>query len=283
MNAPITVSAVALFNAAGELLTVRKRGTAKFMLPGGKPEPGESARACAVREICEEVGLQLRPEELIDLGEWVTPAANEPGTDVHAAVFSYRSEIESAEPRAEIDALRWIHPRGPTADDYAPLLVELLPALDMPASLAMAEFGFPGALRDRLVAAILSGEKTSTTSLLADYLAAGEALPEVGERSILVDSAGLPLGIVEGTRVRTVALGTVDLEHVVAEGEGDTDLTTWRAGHEAFFTSPQMRESLVDPDFTVDDDTLVVLEEFRLVRQPRHAIDHARLGASSVI
>lgn len=268
MNAPIKVSAVALFNAAGELLTVRKRGTAKFMLPGGKPEPGESARDCAVREICEEVGLELRPEELIDLGEWVTPAANEPGTDVHAAVFSYRPEIESAEPQAEIDASRWIDPSGPITDDYAPLLVELLPALDIPSSLTLAEFGFPGEFRDHLVAAILSGEKTSTTSLLADYLATGEPLPEVGERSILIDSAGLPLGIVEGTRVRTVALGTVDLGHAIAEGEGDTELATWRAGHEEFFNSPQMRESLADPHFTVDDDTLVVLEEFRLLRQP---------------
>ena len=41
----------------GRLLTVRKAGSVRFMLPGGKIDPGESARAAAVREVMEEVGL----------------------------------------------------------------------------------------------------------------------------------------------------------------------------------------------------------------------------------
>lgn len=273
------MSAVALFNSAGQLLTVRKRGTATFMLPGGKPETGESARNCAVREISEEVGVELRSDELIDLGEWITPAANEPDTDVHARVFSYRPEIDVAEPQAEIEASRWIDPHGPVAQDYAPLLIELLPLLEPSAGLPLAEFGFPGDLRDRLVSAILSGKKTSTTGLLADYLVTGDPLPEIGQRSIVIDSAGLPLGIVEGTRVRTVALKDVDLQHVLDEGEDDHDVATWRTGHEEFFHCPQMREALGDPEFTVDDDTLVVLEEFKLLRQPRTT--DARTGESS--
>ncbi|HEX9086427.1 MAG TPA: NUDIX domain-containing protein, partial [Arthrobacter sp.] len=43
MNALIIVSAVCVFDEAGRLLTVRKRGTDKFMHPGGKPEAGETA------------------------------------------------------------------------------------------------------------------------------------------------------------------------------------------------------------------------------------------------
>ena len=35
--------------------------------------------------------------------------------------------------------------------------------------LPVAEFGFPGPLRDALVAAILRGEKTSTTGLLEEH------------------------------------------------------------------------------------------------------------------
>ena len=38
----------------------------------------------------------------------------------------------------------------------------------MDASLPLAEFAFPGPLRDALVAAILDGTKTSTTSLAVD-------------------------------------------------------------------------------------------------------------------
>jgi uncharacterized protein YhfF len=43
--------------------------------------------------------------------------------------------------------------------------------------LPVAEFGFPGPLRDKLVEAVLSGEKTATTGLLAAYEYEGEAVP----------------------------------------------------------------------------------------------------------
>ena len=39
----------------------------------------------------------------------------------------------------------------------------------------------------------------------------------------------------------------------------------WRAGHERFWHSAEMRAALDDPGFTVDDDTLVVAQSFRLV------------------
>ncbi|SCG80211.1 hypothetical protein GA0070609_6308 [Micromonospora echinaurantiaca] len=55
--------------------------------------------------------------------------------------------------------------------------------------LPRAEFAFPGPLRDKLVSAILSGAKTSTTALLVGYERANEPLPEVGQRSAVVDSA----------------------------------------------------------------------------------------------
>ena len=46
-----------------------------------------------------------------------------------------------------------------------------------PEDLPLAEFAFPGPLRDQLVAAILSGAKTTTTGLVADYEHEGESLP----------------------------------------------------------------------------------------------------------
>jgi hypothetical protein len=46
----------------------------------------------------------------------------------------------------------------------------------------------------------------------------------------------------------------------------DTPWTRERAGHETFWHSPEVRAELGDPGFTVNDDTRVVLERFRLVR-----------------
>ena len=75
--------------------------------------------------------------------------------------------------------------------------------------------------------------------------------------------------MIETTAVRVLRLADVDLAHALAEGEGYTSVAQWRAGHERFFHSGEMREAMDDPDFTVNDDTLVVAEEFRLVRRLR--------------
>jgi uncharacterized protein YhfF len=137
------------------------------------------------------------------------------------------------------------------------------------AALPKAEFAFPGPLRDQLVAAILSGAKTSTTGLVVDYEYEGEALPEVGQRSVVIDSEERPVAVIETTEVRVVPLAEVDLEHAIDEGEGDRSVASWRANHESFWHSAEMREALDDPGFTVDDATLTVLQRFRLVADLR--------------
>ncbi|MGN6607573.1 MAG: ASCH domain-containing protein [Jatrophihabitans sp.] len=131
------------------------------------------------------------------------------------------------------------------------------------------EFGFPGSsLRTQLIAAVLDGRKTTTTGLLADYQAAAEPLPRPGQRYRVPDNDGRTAAIIEIVEARIARLGEVDLAHVVAEGEGDESVEQWRAGHTAFFESDEMRAAIDDPDFAVDDDTLVVLQRFRLV-EPR--------------
>jgi len=128
-----------------------------------------------------------------------------------------------------------------------------------------AEFAFPGPLRDQLVAAILAGTKTTTTGLLADYQHEGDPLPVPGDRQAVLDSAGQPVAVIETTAVRVLRLGEVDLAHALGEGEGYSSVAEWRAGHERFWHSADMRDALGDPGFTVDDGTLVVAEAFRLV------------------
>ncbi len=101
--------------------------------------------------------------------------------------------------------------------------------------LLVAEFAFPGPLRDQLVAAILSGTKTTTTGLLADYEREGESLPRPGLRQAVVDSAGHRVAVIETTAVRVIRLGDIDLAHALGEGEGYSSVAEWRAGHERFW------------------------------------------------
>ncbi|GHG07713.1 ASCH domain-containing protein [Streptomyces filamentosus] len=125
---------------------------------------------------------------------------------------------------------------------------------------------FPGPLRDRLVAAVLSGEKVATTGLLAEYEIEDEELPEPGERWGLIDSDGREVAVVEVTEVRVLPLGEADLRLALDEGEGYLSVAQWREAHERFWHSEEMREALGDPDFLVDDETPVVVERFHVVR-----------------
>jgi 8-oxo-dGTP pyrophosphatase MutT (NUDIX family) len=134
VKARIVVSAVCVFDAAGRLLTVRKRGTGMFMHPGGKPEAGETAVQAAARELREEVGIVVRPGELELMGVWIADAANEAATDIEATVFRAPGTW-TAHPSAEIEEIRWLDlaelARGAVLPaDLAPLLTDhILPEL----------------------------------------------------------------------------------------------------------------------------------------------------------
>ncbi|MBB6174166.1 uncharacterized protein YhfF [Nocardiopsis mwathae] len=133
------------------------------------------------------------------------------------------------------------------------------------ATLPRAEFGAPGPMRDGLVAAILDGRKTATASLLADYEAAGEPLPQTGDQALLVDSAGHPVAVIETIDMCVVPLGEVDEAHAAAEGEGHRTVAEWRAAHEEFWRREAARVEPPPPHgVTLDDATQVVLERFRV-------------------
>ena len=131
--------------------------------------------------------------------------------------------------------------------------------------LPVSEFAFPGPLRDKLVAAILSGAKTSTSGLYEENIRTGEPLTTVGERSAVLDSADERVAVIEATEVIVKRVGDVDLAFAIEESEGFETVAQWRAAHVRFFESADLAAILGDPPVVVDDDTLVVCERFRLV------------------
>lgn len=154
------------------------------------------------------------------------------------------------------------HRERPAGTEWLPDGWELLPE---------SLFAFPGSLRDRLVSAILSGAKRTTTGLLAELELEGEAPgDDVGLREVVVDSAGRPVAVTRTTEAHVVRLGDVTLEHAVAEGEGHASVAEWRAGHERFWRSDEerawFREHGAEPP-ALDDDTPVVCWRFEVEAQ----------------
>ncbi|MCP3805314.1 ASCH domain-containing protein [Allokutzneria sp. A3M-2-11 16] len=138
------------------------------------------------------------------------------------------------------------------------------------ASLPIGEFAFPGPLRDRLVAAIVAGEKTTTSCLHLEFT--DDELPQVGQREVVIDSDARPVAVIETTEIRVLPLGEVDAQHAIDEGEGFLGVEDWRVGHEEFWHSSEYRSAISQPQFTVTDATLVVAQRFRLVEDLRHAL-----------
>jgi hypothetical protein len=94
----------------------------------------------------------------------------------------------------------------------------------------------------------------------------------VGSRSLVVDSAGRGVAVIETTEVEVKRMGDVDVALALDEGEGFETLEEWRDAHARFFTGPEMVAALGHPAVAIDDDTLVVCSRFRLVERigPTH-------------
>lgn len=128
----IRVSAAVVTDEQGRALVVRKAGTTLFMQPGGKPEPGESAAEALVRELREEIGVDVTVDQLRALGRFETDAANEPGHRVVADAFALRLDPSAVAPAAEIAEARWITPADAAHVPLAPLSRDLLLPLVWP-------------------------------------------------------------------------------------------------------------------------------------------------------
>ena len=119
----VNVCAVAIRD--GLVRTVRKQGSDGFMMPGGKPEPGETPLQTACREVSEEIGLTPDPSRMHHRGLLEAAALNESGFTVRAETYEYAPTDEQYEqlatlvPQAEIAELRWVDPAMARPSDIA--------------------------------------------------------------------------------------------------------------------------------------------------------------------
>jgi ADP-ribose pyrophosphatase YjhB (NUDIX family) len=95
-------AAVALFDSRGNILLLRRKDNDKWTMPGGTLDFGESLTDCAIREVREETGFQIRITALI--GTYTDPQiliAYSDGEVRQEFTFVYAAEIESGELRID--------------------------------------------------------------------------------------------------------------------------------------------------------------------------------------
>ena len=96
----------------GRLLAVRSAGKDRFFVPGGKVEPGESDTTALVREIREELGVDLDPTTVRPAFVAEAPGHGLDGRLVRMQCFHADPLPGSAEPaaHAEIAEIAWLTP-----------------------------------------------------------------------------------------------------------------------------------------------------------------------------
>ena len=90
------------------VLSVRSVNRKKFYFPGGKPEPGESRQEALIREIKEELSVDLVSESIKFIGTFEAEADSHPqGIIVRMDCFTakYTGSLRAA---AEIEEIAWL-------------------------------------------------------------------------------------------------------------------------------------------------------------------------------
>jgi 8-oxo-dGTP diphosphatase len=90
------------------ILSARSRGRDVYFVPGGKREQGESDEEALIREIREELSVELDPRTLRPLHVFEAQAHGKPeGTMVRMTCYSgeFNGELQ---PAAEIEEIAWL-------------------------------------------------------------------------------------------------------------------------------------------------------------------------------
>jgi len=118
MTTPSAAAAVILYRESPnlEVFWVRRMLQMSYQggfyaFPGGRLEPHESPRDAAVRELHEETGVQIDPDELRDAGRWVTPPITRQRFDTQFFLARCPPDQTARVLSSEHDVGEWIRPQ----------------------------------------------------------------------------------------------------------------------------------------------------------------------------
>lgn len=101
-----------------------------FIDPGGKIEEGETAKQALVRELKEELSIDVDEADLEPFGEFTAEAANHQGRTVHMQAFIVKKYSGEIKADSEIEELRWLTSEVPSDIKVGSIFGgEVLPAL----------------------------------------------------------------------------------------------------------------------------------------------------------
>ena len=95
----------------GQLLSTRSRGKDRYYIPGGKREAGETDAETLLREIKEELTVDLDPTSLAHAGTWEAPAHGHASGVLVRMTCYWAHYAGTLQPAAEIEEVVWLRYR----------------------------------------------------------------------------------------------------------------------------------------------------------------------------
>lgn len=98
----------------GKLLFTRASDTEFFLPPGGKIEKGETGKQALVRELKEELSVDVNESDLEFFGEFIADSVKNQGKTTNMQVYVVKKWQGVIAPDSEIEELRWLSSSLPT-------------------------------------------------------------------------------------------------------------------------------------------------------------------------
>lgn len=138
--------AVGIILRDGKVLACQRKRTVRYPLkwefPGGKIEPGETAREAVVRELREELTIEAVPDEILLTHEWVYGNGSTGSTHEgrYRVTYFIVNHFSGNPTNITFEDIRWVVPS-------ALLTMDILEGNRQPVALLLERFGKNGAER----------------------------------------------------------------------------------------------------------------------------------------
>lgn len=127
-TAPIDLNSFAIFIKDNKVLVIREKGRKLFNLPGGGIESGEIPPKGLLREVEEELGVQIPQDKLKPAGTFWGPTGRK--KRLKAECFFVDGTDYQFNPEKEIEEMAWVNSRSSSNYNLSWILKhEILPFL----------------------------------------------------------------------------------------------------------------------------------------------------------
>ena len=113
-----------------KVLATRSKGRSMYIQPGGKLEAGETETEAVIRELREEMGIEVTEGDLEKIDDFYAEAAGQAGKRLKLAAYLVKRYDGEPSPQSEVEEIRGFNSEVPEGTELASILEhDIIPEL----------------------------------------------------------------------------------------------------------------------------------------------------------